>query len=277
MKTWKSNLFLERGSCYLVRVMRDPAKPLPQLRLPVNQAPAGHTAVNQPFVRSPERPAGTRAVRPKDAASLIVTRTTRAGLEVLMGRRHRKTRFMPDAFVFPGGRLDAADARAKPATPLKRAVEKHLLHSVSPARARALAMTAVRETFEETGLMLGRAGSVGGTRDEGWAAVRQTGLAPDLARLDYVARAITRTASPIRFDARFFLASAGDFSGELGGSGELLDLAFVSLQKARELPSAIITQFMLSEVARLIEATPAQRARRAEFRSRGEQRLVTYV
>lgn len=247
--------------------MSDPAKRHPHLRLPANQG----------YVKSPDRPAGTRAVRPRDAASLIVTRTTRAGLEVLMGRRHRKTRFMPDAFVFPGGRLDPADARAKPATSLKRAVEKHLLHSVTPARARALAMTAVRETFEETGLMLGAEGSVGGTRDEGWAAVRETGLAPDLARLDYVARAITRVASPIRFDARFFLADAAHFSGELGGSGELLDLAFVSLEKARELPSAIITQFMLSEVARLIEAAPAQRARRAEFRSRGEQRVVKYV
>jgi 8-oxo-dGTP pyrophosphatase MutT (NUDIX family) len=257
-----TNLFLTRSLCYLASVMSDPAK----------RAPADRV-----YAKAPERKAGARAVRPKDAASLVVIRKTRKEPEVLMGRRHKKTRFMPDAFVFPGGRLDAADARAQPASHLPRGVEKHLLRSVTPARARALAMTAVRETFEETGLLLGAEGSVGGTRDEGWAAVRETGLAPDLARLDYVGRAITRAASPIRFDARFFFAEAGDFVGELGGSGELLDLAFVPLAKARELPSAMITQFMLSEVARLADATPAQRAKRAWYRWQGNERVVTYV
>jgi len=242
--------------------MSDPAKRLP---------------TDRNYARAPERETGARAVRPKDAASLVVVRKSGRSMDVLMGRRHKKTRFMPDAFVFPGGRLDAADARARPASDLPRTVEKYLLRSATSARARALAMTAVRETFEETGLLLGAEGSVGGTRDEGWAAVRETGLAPDLARLDYVGRAITRAASPIRFDARFFLAEAQDFVGELGGSGELLDLAFVPLAKARELPSAMITQFMLSEVARLAEATSAQRAKRADYRWRGSQRVVTYV
>ncbi|MDH3234022.1 MAG: NUDIX domain-containing protein [Alphaproteobacteria bacterium] len=239
--------------------------------------PGKRTPDKRNYAAAPQRMSGVRAVRPKDAASLVLIRKTRAGMEVLMGRRHKKTRFMPDAFVFPGGRLDAADARAKPATPLAHAVEAHLLRSATSARARALAMAAVRETYEETGLLLGAEGSVGGTRDAGWDAVRQTGMAPDLARLDYVGRAITRAASPIRFDARFFLAAADHFTGELGGSGELLDLAFLPLDQARELPSAMITQFMLSEVARLGEASAAQRAKRAEYRWRGGQRVVMYV
>jgi len=229
------------------------------------------------YPAAPQRKSGARAVRPKDAASLVLIRKTPAGMEVLMGRRHKKTRFMPDVFVFPGGRLDAADARAKPATALKRTVEAHLMRSATTARARALAMAAVRETYEETGLLLGAEGSVGGTRDAGWDAVRQTGMAPDLARLDYVGRAITRAASPIRFDARFFLADADHFTGELAGSGELLDLAFLPLDQARELRSAVITQFILSEVTRLGDASAAQRAKRAEYRWSGSERVVTYV
>jgi 8-oxo-dGTP pyrophosphatase MutT (NUDIX family) len=228
-------------------------------------------------ITTPQREPGDRAVRPRDAASLVLTRATPAGLEVLMGRRHKQTRFMPDAFVFPGGRVDAADARARPASRLLSEVADHLQRSVAPARARALAMTAVRETYEETGLMLGIEGSVGGTRDAGWGAIRRTGLAPDLARLDYVGRAITRAGSPIRFDARFFMAAAEHFVGRIGGSGELLDLAFVPLAEARALPSAVITQFMLSEVARLGAATHTQRAKRAEYRWRGGERVVTYV
>jgi len=216
-------------------------------------------------------------VRPKDAASLVLIRRAGGKIEILMGRRHKKTRFMPDAFVFPGGRVDAADARARAATPLASEVEVHLRRGATPARARALAMTAVRETFEETGLMLGVAGSVGSTRDEGWVAVGQTGLAPDLARLDYVGRAVTRHDSPIRFNARFFMADAEHCEGRLGGSGELLDLAFVPIIQARELPSAVITQFMLSEVLRLDAAGPDQRRKRADYRWRAGGRVVEYV
>ena len=57
-------------------------------------------------------------VRPRDAATLILYRRGSDGVRVLMGQRHSKHVFMPDKFVFPGGRVDPADARVRPLTAL---------------------------------------------------------------------------------------------------------------------------------------------------------------
>ena len=111
-------------------------------------------------------------------------------------------------------------------------------------------MAAVRETFEETGLFLGAAGDVGETHNESWNQVRALGLAPDLAKLEYVGHAITPASKAFRFNARFFYAWESDMSGELGGSGELADLAFLDIEKALELPLVDVTQFMLEEIIR---------------------------
>ena len=139
-------------------------------------------------------PKGT-PVRPRDAASLILVRRGADGPEVLMGKRHRKAAFIPDAYVFPGGGVDASDGRAYPATAARLAPHRtQLAVNNSQPRARAIAMTAVRETFEETGLILGRAGDpyvptatesdedVKGDSHLG-SAMKTMGLAPDLACL----------------------------------------------------------------------------------------------
>ena len=97
-----------------------------------------------------------RVVLPRDAATLVLLRQVRGKTCVLMGLRHGKHKFMPDQWVFPGGRVDRADGYAHAATEMRPHVAKHLSTSASPHRARALAMTAVRETFEETGLILGK-------------------------------------------------------------------------------------------------------------------------
>ena len=91
------------------------------------------------------------------------------------------------------------------------------------------------ETWEETGLVLG-AGEGGSLR-------------PALGQLRYVARAITPAGNPIRYHARFFLAPGESVSGELRSNGELLDLAWIPIPRARELNIIDVTQVVLREVA----------------------------
>jgi 8-oxo-dGTP pyrophosphatase MutT (NUDIX family) len=189
-----------------------------------------------PEFRRGAGPARARRTRPRDAASLVLTRGRGRDAEVLLGRREPTDRFMPDVYVFPGGRVDRGDASLPAASELRAPVAAALAAHAGGARGRALAVAAVRETFEETGLLLGR--RAGAT------------VSPDLRRLVYVARAITPTASPIRYHARFFQADAAALSGRLRGSGELLDLAWLPIPRALELPIIDVTGFVLHEVAR---------------------------
>src|SRR5213082_3495212 len=97
--------------------------------------------------------------RPKDAATLILVDRSAAIPKVLVGRRHDKVVFMPGKFVFPGGRVDKSDNRVPVAAPISGELEANLMKG-SPktplSRARALAIAAIREACEETGLCLGR-------------------------------------------------------------------------------------------------------------------------
>jgi len=169
----------------------------------------------------------TRPAPPHEAGSLVLVRQGPAGPEVLLGRRAGKHRFLPNVYAFPGGRVDLSD---KSETPLKPLNNNNL--SIQPA-----AVAAVRETWEETGIPLGL---LDGER-----------LRPDLSGLHYLCRAITPAESPIRFHARFFLRDVTGMPLTLGGSGELLDLAFRPLDTALRLPLADITEFVLGMVGGL--------------------------
>lgn len=216
--------------------------------------------------------------RPHDAATLILTRRTTGGVDVLMGRRSRKASFIPDAFVFPGGRVDPIDADVTPATALDESLVPYMAVGGSAARARMFAMTAVRETFEETGLLLVQPGDVGepgdGRGSDSWLALRNMKLAPNLQPLDYVGRAITSPNSKIRFHARFFMADAAHCQGTLGGSGELSELAWIPLDDAVNLPIVDVTEFMLGEIKRLTAAAEDRARARPLFSYRNQ---ITYV
>lgn len=161
-----------------------------------------------------------------------------------MGRRRRAARFTPGVYVFPGGVVEPDDRRARPATAL---AHDGWGACRSPAHARALAMAAVRETAEETGLVLGAPGSVG-EAGGGWDMFRALGVAPALHRLRYIGRAITPAASPWRYHARFFLVDARHLQGTLGGDGELLDLRWVDTADGPGAGLIDVTEAMLAEV-----------------------------
>jgi 8-oxo-dGTP pyrophosphatase MutT (NUDIX family) len=204
-------------------------------------------------------------MRPRDAATLILVRMKGKTPEVLMGCRAAAHAFMPNRYVFPGGRVDRADAHVPIATPLDRHVNARLQKAATALRARALAVAAVRETFEESGLMLAKP-LKGGAPDkdfgEHWKGFLDTGMAPALDCLDLIARAVTPPGRPRRFNARFFMARAEDATGDIRHSSEMGDIRWVRLDEARELPLPTITGLILGEIGRLVKEPPDRKKQR---------------
>ena len=192
------------------------------------------------------------AIKPKDAASLLLYRTVKGSDEVLMGRRPSKSSFMPGVYVFPGGAVDACDARAKPSSKLSHNCAEHMAVGGSAARAQTIAMAAVRETYEETGLLITQTGHPGVVNDESWQAMANLGLSADLSVLRYFGRATTPADQPKRFNARFFICSATEVANldadNLKDNDELLDLRWVPTHNPDELPLRRVTQFLLKEL-----------------------------
>lgn len=186
-------------------------------------------------------PSGQSIARPRHSASLLlIKRDARGTPRVLMGKRPAKSRFVPDVFVFPGGGVEPQDKAITPLKPLVAPVAAHLDKQPGP-NAATLATAAVRETWEETSLVLGN--------------VTQGTLTPDHRPLAFMGRAITPTDSPIRFHARFFMTEAENAQGTPKSNGELLEMDWFPLDQALKLPLIDITELML-ERARAVLAQP---------------------
>jgi len=195
-------------------------------------------------------------LRPRDAATLILIDRSGDGTKVLLGRRHHGHAFMPGKFVFPGGRLERPDRLMPVATELKPQVEARLMRQVrnpNPAKARAYALAAVRETFEETGLLLGvhrdAPPAIPGPLWDGFAAAS---VYPDLGSVHFIARAITPPRRARRFDTRFFAAEVASVAhrvdGVVGPDAELVELAWMPLAEAKALDLAAITRVVLEDL-----------------------------
>lgn len=212
----------------------------------------------KPITSAPTtQPQAIDNVRPRDAATLIVLARDGDQHKVLMGRRHDDHKFMPGKYVFPGGRVDFADSRIKPASELAPQVsdklQKQMRGNPSMARARALALAAVRETFEETGLALGAPlGALKAhSKSPAWQAFFATGVRPQLASLRFICRAITPPRRVRRFDTRFFLTLKEDWEDtifDVAPSNELTEVRWVSFAKARELDLPRVTRFVLGDL-----------------------------
>src|SRR5664279_4500025 len=175
--------------------------------------------------------------RPKDAATLILVDRSAQVPKVLVGKRHDKVVFMPGKFVFPGGRVDKSDHRIPVAAPIPGELEANLLKGspkITASRARSLAIAAIREACEETGLCLGRKSNGAAPTLEGaWKPFTEAGLLPDPSSLFLIARAITPPGRVRRFDTRFFTADASAIThhveGVIHADAELVELVWVEI------------------------------------------------
>ncbi len=201
-------------------------------------------------------------LKPRDSATLILIDRTEKVPKVLLGRRHQRHRFMPGKFVFPGGRIEPADRQMAVAASLHARHVARLMARVrrpSAVKAAGFALAAVRETYVETGLMLGvpRAGAI--TAPPGaWQAFAKAGIVPDLSAIHFIARAITPPKRPLRFDSRFFAADVAAIArrddGFVGPDKELVELVWLPITEARVLDMPGITAVVLEELADRIAA-----------------------
>jgi 8-oxo-dGTP pyrophosphatase MutT (NUDIX family) len=209
-------------------------------------------------------------VKIRDAATMLVIDRTGATPKVLVGRRHDGHKFMPGKYVFPGGRVERADRYMAAVTALDSRVEARLMREVrypSAEKSRSFALAAIREVFEETGLVLGaktdgpppalpahkpgKDGSPEHTVEE-WAKFARSGVAPDLAAVHFIARAITPPGRNRRFDTRFFAvdadAIAARIDGVVGPDTELVELVWMPVDESLKLDMAGITLAVLEEL-----------------------------
>jgi len=201
-------------------------------------------------------------VTPRDAATLILIDRSDTPPKVLLGRRHSGHKFMPGKFVFPGGRVEPADRRLARLMTIDPHMQVQLTREVkrpSQRLACALALAAIRETFEETGLLVGtKSDHAGRLRDGPWSTIAATGCFPDLTRIRFVARAITPPGRPRRFDTRFFCADAATVvhhvNGVVGPDAELVELIWLPIAQAREIDMPAITSVILAELEARIAA-----------------------
>lgn len=209
-----------------------------------------------------ERDQSSPDSEPRDAATLMLIDRSGPVPKVLLGRRHHGHKFMPGKFVFPGGRIEALDRVMSAVSELHPDTEAKLLMRVSepsPDFARAMALAAIRETAEETGLLLGV------KRDDGpespgeiWTEFANAHVHPDLGNIHFIARAITPPRRPKRFDTRFFTADASavahTIEGVVGPDSELVELVWTPIEQAAHLDMPTITGVILEELLARVEA-----------------------
>ncbi|MFK7751156.1 MAG: NUDIX domain-containing protein [Sedimentitalea sp.] len=197
----------------------------------------------------------------RNAATVIVLRDRMTNPAILMGQRGANAAFMPNKFVFPGGALDPGDGDIALESPLPDPCFSRLNEDAPTGMQNALAAAAIRELWEETGLVLGHPGTWTDPIPEDWRSFAATGHVPSAQSLQYVFRALTPPGRPRRFDARFFLVDANAIPVGLDNfdhaSDELSHLQWIELSKARSFDLPFITEVVLAEIeARVQDTTP---------------------
>jgi 8-oxo-dGTP pyrophosphatase MutT (NUDIX family) len=215
---------------------------------------------------------------PRDAATVMLLRPASGGFEVYMLRRKPSMAFAPGAYVFPGGSVDLRDADEEVAWAGPDARSWGEIFDAPPELARALVCAAVRETFEESGVLLAGPSAdsvVADTTGDDWEADRHAlldrsvSLAELLARRNLILRSdllrpwsrwITPAPEPRRFDTRFFAAAlpAGQRTRDVGGEAAAVEWisppAALDAGRAGRIQLWLPTAMTLAELAEFADA-----------------------
>lgn len=204
-------------------------------------------------------------LRPRDSSTLIILRRNGAKTEMLMGKRHARHAFMPNLYVFPGGGVDVADGRVilpkVEYSEISETTQNQLLNQMrgrkTAMKARALVLAGIRETFEETGYIIGqRHEHIQNTKSATWQNFFNTGYAPNCEQCKFIGRAVTPPYQVRRYDTRFFALWADDLPNGLHqhgtGSDELTELIWVPTDDYGAVNIPSITQVMILELKKQI-------------------------
>ncbi|MFK5979265.1 MAG: NUDIX hydrolase [Rhizobiaceae bacterium] len=202
-------------------------------------------------------------VRPRNASSMMLIDGSTDNFKVLMGVRNKNLKFMPGALVFPGGKVDRGDGYVTSFDELHPATENKLQGAMrgnpSKHRARSLGLAAIRETAEESGLLMGKKTSYQ-TNNDDWKLFEKQSVSPSLSSLRLIARAITPSGAPRRFDTWFFAAKSDEIAhtpeNGFDPSGELEELRWLTPQEAIESNTREITRVMLVELMNRLRDDP---------------------
>ena len=203
------------------------------------------------IVPIPERIKGRTAPKPKLAATIVLLRHDNGVPQILMGKRSKRHDFMPSVFVFPGGRVDRADSYAPAIDQPNPRTQFILEHALTPARAKACVLAAIRETFEETGLIIGAPAKPRHiSSNKSWAKFQSSGYLPKLSDIEVFGRAITPPFRNKRFDTWFFLKrmSKSEACCPFSDSQELLDIGWFSFEEIKDLPTHRATDMMIEQL-----------------------------
>ncbi|MEL7429124.1 MAG: NUDIX hydrolase [Pseudomonadota bacterium] len=194
-------------------------------------------------------------VRIRNASTMIVVDGPADDPVVLMGKRNKKLKFMPGALVFPGGSVDRYDGSVPAASELTEITRSRLVSAMrgrpTERGARALAMAAIREVAEESGLLVGKPGQFD-CEHEHWEDFREAGIVPSLSGLRLFSRAITPPGLARRFDTWFFIVHKSEVgfvpNGGFAPDGELEELQWIRPEAAIVQDTREITRIMLVEL-----------------------------
>lgn len=194
-----------------------------------------------------KRAALKRAARPRLASTIVLYTGSKDNPKILMGQRSARNDFMPSVYVFPGGRVDRSDSYAPFHGDLNSRTEQILEAAYPPRKARAIALAAIRETWEETGLMLGRTGKwTKNINDPSWDEYRKAGKLPNLSNIEVFGRAVTPPHRHKRYDTWFFVEKFDGNPNQVGDSGELSNVGWYDWGQIKELEMQRATTMMLA-------------------------------